>query len=253
MSNFVVNPYLFGSDCTYNSGSTFPDFNFTGDFEVSSAVIQANCDPGYGNNGSSAYLDLGASTVSNTEWILRFEFRIDSWQGTAVPGNNSTVSFGLYSGTESAGTTSAGDGTYSTPQEAVLIYVANAGGSAGGSTTYFQSLGTKGMDSYYAGAGAEPNPKRSNLLQTFSPAIYYMTIHRISADRIDFTYSGNSDYVSAPTATYSLTDTDYIPSDNSLRYLKTEAWQVDSTVTSSGINSSIYNIKFNNDTSEPCA
>ena len=212
-------------DCTYRSGTTFPDFNFTGDFEVSSNVIQANCDVGYGNNGSSAYLDLGASTVSNTEWILRFEFRIDSWEGTSTSGN-AIIGFGLYSGTESAGTTSAGDGTYSSAQQAALIFVANAGGSGGGSSTYFQSLGTQGMDSYYAGAGAEPNPKRSNLLQNFSPATYYCTIRRYDdegTDTIDFTYSGNSDYESSPTATYSLTDADYLPTSNSLRYLKAEA------------------------------
>jgi len=252
--SYLTNPYRYVTDdCTYRSAPNFPNFGSTawvttGDFAVST-IMEANCDVGHSNNGSSAYLDLGASFVSNTEWVLRWEWRVDAWQGTATSGN-ATVSFGLYSDYPSAGSDSAGDGTYSSEQEAALIFLANAGGSGGGSATYFQSLATKGMNTYYNGDSL--NPKRANLLENFSPAIYYMTIQRFSDDTIDFTYSGNSDYVSAPTASYSLTDTEWLPSDNSLRYLKSEAWQMD-TYTASGVDSSIYNITFANDSSEACS
>jgi len=228
-------------DCTYRSGTVFSDWSFTGDYAVSSGQLQANIDTGYSNNGSSGFYDLTTDDVSETSWILRWKWNLESV--TQVGGSPAVIGVGLYSASASAGDDSAVGGSWDPTQQVAVIFA-----SAESGQRYFQTCTGKASTNFYG------TTTRSNIVQDQSfSASYYMQIKRYDdegTDTLAYSYTTNSDYTT-DAVTVEVTDTDYMPS--SLRFLKIESWQHGGGTGQSGIDSTVETFTFNNDTDEACS
>ena len=239
--SYLVNPYMvLGSACTYQSGTSYTGWTFTGDYAISSGTIQANIDTGYSNNGSSAYYDIGTANISETAWIMRWIWELETI--TQSGGSPAVVGVGLYSDYPSAGDDSSLGGDWDPTQQLAVIFA-----SAEGGQRYFQTCTGNDSTNFYG------TTTRSNLVQDQSfTDTYYMQIQRwdnSGTDTLSYSYTDQSDWSSLTTC--NITDTDYMP--DSLRYLKAEAWQYgNGGLGGSGLTSKISDFKFNNDTSDPC-
>lgn len=227
-----------GSACTYESLGTYTGWTFTGDYAITGTVIQSNCDVGTGNNGSSSWYEIGSSNISETAWIMRWVWNLQAV--TQSGGTPAVIGCGLYSLSASAGASSSSGGNWSPTQELAVIFA-----SAESGQRYFQTCTGSNSTNFYG------TTTRSNLVQDQSfDDIYYMQIQRHDVggtDTLSYSYTDQPDWSSLTTET--IDNATYMPSN--LAFVKCESWQY-SGAAASGIDSTVSDFKFNNDSSDPC-
>jgi len=225
--------------CTYRSGATFTDWTLSGAYAITSGALVADMPVGTANNGDHGYYDIGAANISETAWILRWKWNITG--ATHTSGANAVVQVGLFSGSESAGTASSIDGSYSSTQEVASCFV-----SLTGSTEYFQTSTGSASNNAYSGV------TRSDMSGDFViPDSYYFQIKRhdvVGTDTLTYTFTDNPDFTTDVT-TVDVTDATYMPAN--LRYLKVESLQP-FTPADNAVTTTIESFTFNNDSSEAC-
>ena len=209
-----------------------------GNVEITGGELEINSLGNASNNGSLAYVDLGASVVSSTEWILRWKWHFTSFSGNGSAPN--TINVGLSSGKDGAGSAGNNQGNWSPTENIAMIFM-----SGDASDTYFQQVNGTSANNVYDGS----NTSRTNLVQgvSFSNTTYYMQLRRYSnsgTDTIEASYGTNSDYTTGRTTS---TRTANMPT--SLQYIKAEVWHHDTSGTTTNCHSEIDDVKFWNGTS----
>jgi len=232
---------------TAGTGWTINETANAGNVAITSEELVLNSLASVSNSGSLAYYDLGASTVSSTEWILRWEWYFTSVTGAGASAQ--TIDVGLSSGYDGAGSAGSNGGSWSPAEKIAMIFL-----SSDSSDDYLQQVNGSGSANVYT-----TNVSRTNLAQgiNFTTVRYYMQLRRFSdsgTDTIEAKYFTNSDYTTGLQNT--TTRTANMPSD--LRYIKAEIWGQSSTSstaytklssTSSTAYTKLDNIKFWNGTS----
>jgi len=219
-----------------SAGWTINETANAGNVAITSEELVLNSLASVSNSGSLAYYDLGASTVSSTEWILRWEWYFTSVTGAGASAQ--TIDVGLSSGYDGAGSAGSNGGSWSPAEKIAMIFL-----SSDSSDDYLQQVNGSGSANVYT-----TNVSRTNLAQgiNFTTVRYYMQLRRFSDSGTDTTeakYFTNSDYTTGLQNT--TTRTANMPSD--LRYIKAEIWGQSST--SSTAYTKLDNIKFWNGTS----
>ena len=228
--------------CTYRS-ATDGFGTQTGDYSVSSEVLQANIDTGYSNNGSSSFYDIGTANISSTAWILRWKWDIEGMTETGPA--PAVVACGLYSASASAGNDSGVGGDWSPTQQIAVIMATCEGG---GSNRILQACTGKAAVNFY-----DTTTRQDILAPATVPDTYYLTIKRYDnsgTDTLAYSLSTNPDYETGA-VTVEQTSATYLPS--SLRYLKIESWQHGGGSGQAGVDTTVSEITFNNDTDEACS
>ena len=174
MSNFLVNPYSFSVSQHYST-----DFSSHGDWSANTDQLnivnnrlEFDCDVA---QDQYMNIDLSSMPVSDTEWLLRYEFLFSTLNANSPCDENNACIIGMFSNSSPSGLIASGDS---------LRYA-----------TYTNNSFANICDSVNGGVQTKTDVNNDPFsLSTSTGTTFYVQLNRVSANLLEQKVFSTSDY-----------------------------------------------------------